>query len=77
MNWLAAFAASLITKLAPWFYGLIAKSVASLVAYFQKKKIDKEQTKQREEATGSLEEAIGKSAPREERQKKEEDLLNS
>jgi len=77
MNWLAGFAALLIQKLGPWIWGLIASSVSIVIAYFQKKQKDAAEAKQREEATQSLEEAIGRNAPREERQKKEQDVLNS
>jgi Na+-translocating ferredoxin:NAD+ oxidoreductase RnfG subunit len=77
LNWLASFVSALIIKLWPWLLGLISSGVKALINYFAKKKQDAEDKKQREEATKALEESIKAGESREERQKKEIDVLNS
>jgi hypothetical protein len=77
MTWLASFVAMLVQKLAPWIWATLGTVITGIVAYFTKKKHDAEDAKQREEATKNLDEAIKSGVPRDERQKAEENLLNS
>ena len=77
MNWLATLLALLVQKLSPWIYGLIGSGITAIVAYFEKKQQARTDAKQREEATKALEKAIKEKAERDERQKREENLLNS
>ncbi len=77
MQWLATFAALLLEKLAPWIWGLIGTGITAVVGFFAKKQHDASEAKQREEATLAEQKAIADKAARDERQKREQDLLNS
>jgi len=77
MSWLASFFVLIIEKLAPWIWATLGTAMTGIVAYFTKKKHEVEDAKQREEATKKLDEAIKSGVPRDERQKAEQDLLNS
>ena len=75
--WLARFAALLVKELGPWVWGLLAGLVTKLITYVKDRIQKAKEKKEREEATKKLDESIKNNAPREERQKDEQDMLNS